>query len=109
MAGVEVPLFIIGDAAYPLRSWLMKGYPETGRLTANQVNFNYRLSGARMVVERAFGLLKSKWRCLSRLNESKVTLLAFVCVYIYPLTKESSTDFFHTLRPKFTKEVCRQT
>ncbi len=25
--GVDVPLYIIGDSAYPLQSWLMKPFP----------------------------------------------------------------------------------
>ena len=31
--GVDVPLMIIGDLAYPLLLWLMKPYSDTGRLT----------------------------------------------------------------------------
>jgi hypothetical protein len=43
----EVPVFLIGDPAYPLLPWLMKAYP-SNNLTEEQKLFNYRLSRTRM-------------------------------------------------------------
>uniref|UniRef100_A0A1A8KU29 DDE Tnp4 domain-containing protein n=1 Tax=Nothobranchius kuhntae TaxID=321403 RepID=A0A1A8KU29_NOTKU len=66
ISGVEVPVHLIGNAAYPLKKWLMKGFTQHHRLTPEQSTFNYHLSSARMVVENAFGRLKGRWKCLAK-------------------------------------------
>ena len=57
IGGVEVPVVVLGDPAYPLLPWMMKPYCDTGNLTRDQQRFNYRLSRARVVVEDAYGQL----------------------------------------------------
>lgn len=42
--GIEVPLVILGDPAYPLLPWLMKPFADNGGLTPDARSFNYRLS-----------------------------------------------------------------
>lgn len=69
--GVQVPPFIIGDAAYPLKPWLMKPFPDRG-LCDEKKRYNYRISRARMVVENAFGRLKGRWRRLMKRNDMSV-------------------------------------
>ena len=60
---IPIPYFMIGDNAFPLRQWMMK--PFTSRhLTDDDRIFNNQLSRASHIVENAFGILASRFRCL---------------------------------------------
>ncbi|CAK1603724.1 unnamed protein product [Parnassius mnemosyne] len=61
------PYVIVGDEAFPLKTYLMRPYPghqATG--DANKTNFNHRLSLARRLVENAFGILTQRFRIFQR-------------------------------------------
>ncbi len=55
---------IVGDAAYPIKSYLLKPYRDTGGLTQGQRAFNHRLSRVRVVSERAIGRWKGRFKRL---------------------------------------------
>ena len=40
--GTEVSLYIVGDSAYPLLTWLMKPFPHNSNLSQEQRRYNYR-------------------------------------------------------------------
>lgn len=59
---------LLGDAAFPLKEWLLTPYRDNGHLTAQQRRFNIALSSKRQVIERAFGMLKGRFRRLKYIN-----------------------------------------
>lgn len=101
---VENPLLpcnmhLVGDSAYPLMQNLMTPFRDNGHLTRVQRNYNIKLSTIRAIIERAFGLLKSKFRRLKYLDISSPnlgnTIIAAACVLHNFLIDRNEVDFEH--------------
>ena len=72
-SNIEAPYVLLGDAAFPLKEYLMRPFPERSTTKGDHKdNFNYRLSRARMVVECSFGSITSKFRILHKCIETDV-------------------------------------
>nr|XP_055058042.1 uncharacterized protein LOC129442166 [Misgurnus anguillicaudatus] len=76
--GVDIPLLILADPAYPLLSWIQKPYSDNGHLTDAQRHFNFKLSQSRMAVEMAFERLKRRWRSLAHRCEHTIKAICRV-------------------------------
>ncbi|XP_074859579.1 quinone oxidoreductase isoform X2 [Carettochelys insculpta] len=90
-----MPLCVIADAAYPLRPWLM--HPYTGHLSASQECFNMRLNHLCQVVERTFGRLKGRWRCLLTcldVGPTNIPQIVGMCSALHNLVKSKGEAFF---------------
>ncbi|XP_054722829.1 uncharacterized protein LOC129232750 [Uloborus diversus] len=61
--------FLVADSAYPLLTWIMKPFGG-GQLNLQTTALNQKLSHSRVKVEQAFGMLKGRFRCLLKENES---------------------------------------
>lgn len=59
---------LLGDSAYALTPYLIVPYRDNGSLTPEQTAFNQRHTSARVVIEKAFNLLKCKFRRLKYLD-----------------------------------------
>ena len=87
---VDVPPLILGDGAFPLRTWIMKPHGDA-ILTPEKRYFNFRHSRARLVTEGAFGRLKSTFRVLFRkceCDKETVKLYGLACVVLHNLCIE---------------------
>ena len=84
--------YILGDGEYPNLGWLIIPYKDIGRgLTQKQTYFNRKHSQTRIKVEQAFGLLKSRWRCLSHNLEVSFEIVSHIitaCCILHNICKE---------------------
>ena len=86
---IVIPPLILGDGAFPMRSFLLKPYSDA--VLPDKKKDNYRASRGRMVTEGAFGKLKGRWRILSRKCESQkesVKKMGFTCLVLHNLCIE---------------------
>ena len=96
--------WILGDSAYPLSPFVMT--PVANATTAAEIRYNKKHAQTRKTVERAFGLLKMRFRCLHKTGGclqsppqgcakiiSACTVLHNICI-INAIPAPSPTDEF---------------
>jgi hypothetical protein len=74
---------LLGDSAFAIRLNLMVPFRDTGNLLPIQINYNHKLSQTRQVIERAFGMLTTRFRALSDLEvdiENAAPIIKSCCI-----------------------------
>ena len=92
----RVKPLILGDGAYTLSPNLMKPYRHTIQLSREQRKFNKKLSSARVIVERAFGVLKARYRILLKRLDSSITNVSDIiigCVVLHNLCQMENDQY----------------
>ncbi|KMQ90159.1 nuclease harbi1-like protein [Lasius niger] len=81
--GENFPYIIVGDEAFPLKSYLLRPYPGKQNVEYDKRVYNYRLSRARRTIENSFGILANRWRIFRKPIILKVekTIQATVCLH----------------------------
>ena len=86
-AGKFSPFALVGDAAYPCRPWMLAPYKgHKDGLTWEEYHWNFVQSSTRMCIERAFGILKGRWRILLKMidmNLKNVPELVTTCLVLH--------------------------
>ena len=83
--GLRKRPLILADSAYPLKDWLIKPYIFSPNLTRSEKLFSRCLSASRSAVERGFGLLKTRWRCLLKLLDQEIENISNVIIACFIL------------------------
>ena len=80
---------LTGDSGYPLEPWLLTPFAQPNPGTVEEF-FNSKHASARNCVERCNGVLKSRFRCLSRhrvmhYSPTKSSLIVNACAVLHNL------------------------
>ena len=66
VGGIQCTPYLIGDSAYPIRTYLMKNWKVPNDLQKKR--FDSSMNSGRVVIEQTFGTLKNRWRILRNFN-----------------------------------------
>ena len=80
-AGLPFPPYIVADRGYPLLSWCITPFkmgPMGAPLSSEETWFNRKHSSTRMSVERAFGILKARFKEIGTKSSMKLEFLPTV-------------------------------
>lgn len=101
--------YLLGDAAYPVRPYLITPYRDYGNLTESHKVFNQKLSTTRVKIENSFGILKQRFRQLIRLDFKSVrksSLFIISCCVLHNFCIESDDSW--VFNERFGKENFRE-
>ncbi|XP_041420063.1 putative nuclease HARBI1 [Xenopus laevis] len=98
--------WLLGDSGYAVKPWLIT--PLLNPLTAAEDNFNSSHKATRCIIERTFGILKSRFRCLDKTGgfliykPEKVCQIIFSCCILhnYALLHKEHIEVASDLSPQ---------
>jgi hypothetical protein len=81
--------FLLGDAGYAPQSWLVPAFRQSAA-THEELLFNAAHSRCRVIVERAFGILKGRWRLLQGIDMriASVSTVSCACCILHNICVE---------------------
>ena len=101
---IDVPYFLIGDDAFPLKPYMQKPYPSRN-LTVEKRICNYRFSRARRIIENVFGIVSNRFRILQKpidLDPDNVISVVRACCALHNFLRSLSATSRKVYSPKST-------
>ena len=101
--------WLLGDSGYPLKDWLMTPIPIPA--TSAERNFNVVHRKTRCFIERAFEVLKSRWRILDHTGGSlcysstKVAKIVITCCALHNMCRRNGTPILSANPPISPLEI----
>ena len=95
--------WLLGDSGYTLKRWLIT--PVSRPMTEGENKFNRANKKTRSLIERSFGILKSRWRIVHHTggtlcySPSKVAKITIACCVLHNICFRSGTPFGAEYRP----------
>ncbi|XP_037940622.1 protein ALP1-like [Teleopsis dalmanni] len=91
-----LPYVVVGDGAFALHRHLIKPFSHRINIVKRQ-NFNKRLSRARQVVERSFGILSSRFRVFQKSinmkNVKNIETITLACCVLHNFLMDNSLQY----------------
>lgn len=86
LGGTTVPYLICADSAYPSRRYILPAFkPNETQGNAAYLSYNLKHGSTRNVIERAFGQVKSRFRCLHHGVRTYVTITPYIIMACFLL------------------------
>jgi len=88
--------FILGDAVYSIREWLITPFRDYGNVSDKQRKFNKRFCATRVLIENAFRLLKGRFRQLIEVDlhtVDKISKFIISCCVLHNLCIDNDDGF----------------
>lgn len=87
----ERHIFLIGDSGYPIQPWMMTPIPDAAPNTP-EGRYTARHCSARNIIERAFGVLKQRFKCLLKhrtlhYNHAAAGRIIYSCVVLHNICR----------------------
>ena len=94
--GLYQGMILLADAAYAMETWCLTPFERKTPQDLTEANYNFWHSSARMVVERAFGVLKKRFPILKKpwtANVEEVVAITTICVALHNLCCDSDSEW----------------
>lgn len=93
---------LLADSAYSLSYNMLTPYRDNGHLNHTQHNYNTKLSKTRVIIERAFGILKGRFRKLKYMylyNTEMIPLIILACCVLHNICIDNEDEPFDIFEP----------